>query len=53
MKEFENIPAHTDTKERIANLRYEMQVDSMDAVVRELIRIYDREYRQIRAGANI
>ncbi|RBI58304.1 hypothetical protein DMJ13_27290 [halophilic archaeon] len=38
---FVYVPTYVDTKERVEKLRYDMRVDSMDAVVRELLRVYD------------
>lgn len=37
MAEYENVPVRPDTMEVVRDLRYEFRVDSMDAVVRELI----------------
>lgn len=38
--EFKPIPAHADTKEEVEDLRHDLRVNSMDAVIRELLRTY-------------
>ncbi|WP_227357383.1 hypothetical protein [Haladaptatus salinisoli] len=43
MADFTNVPARPDTKQRIADLRFDMRVNSMDAVLRELLETYDQK----------
>lgn len=46
MTEYETIPVRKDgdVKERVTDLRHDLRVESMDAVVRELLDAYEREH---------
>lgn len=47
MTEFETLPVRSTTKRKVQNLKYEMRVDSFDAVVKRLVEAYDGQSTEL------